>query len=391
MLRSHALPKIAPHFLRVAELRLTHFRNYTSALLENLQPLNVLTGANGSGKTNILEALSLLTPGRGMRRARADEWSNTTGPGTWSVAAQLLIDDDEVRIGTGRTLAAGDADDETSRDIRINGASARRARALADHVTALWLTPEHDGLFRGPAGERRRFLDRLVAALDSSHNGRVTRMEKLLRSRNRLLAEDKLDDRWLLAIEHELAMSAVAVSAARLAHVASLSASINAHHDKASPFPFAVIELQGEMEDMLKDTPGTVAEDRYRENLARARYSDAQAGRTTRGAHLCDLSVQHGPKQIAAAGASTGEQKALLVGLILAQARHAFEQSGRMPLLLLDEIAAHFDALRRAALYDALEHLGAQAFMTGTDPEMFTTLRRRAGFIEVMNGQIQTA
>ncbi len=391
MLRSHALPKIAPHFLRVAELRLTHFRNYTSALLENLQPLNVLTGANGSGKTNILEALSLLTPGRGMRRARADEWSNTTGPGTWSVAAQLMIDDEEVRIGTGRTLAAGDADDETSRDIRINGASARRARALADHVTALWLTPEHDGLFRGPAGERRRFLDRLVAALDPSHNGRVTRMEKLLRSRNRLLAEDKLDDRWLLAIEHELAMSAVAVSAARLAHVANLSASINAHHDKASPFPFAVIELQGEMEDMLKDTPGTVAEDRYRENLARARFSDAQAGRTTRGAHLCDLSVQHGPKQIAAAGASTGEQKALLVGLILAQARHAFEQSGRMPLLLLDEIAAHFDALRRAALYDALEHLGAQAFMTGTDPEMFTTLRRRAGFIEVMNGQIQTA
>ena len=385
---AYASPEIAPRHLRVNELRLTHFRNYMSALLDDLQPLNVLTGANGSGKTNILEALSLLTPGRGLRRARAGEWANAAGPGTWSVSAALQIDDGDVRIGTGRTMLAGNDDEDATREIRINGSAARRAGALADHVTALWLTPEHDGLFRGAAGERRRFLDRLVAALDPAHNTRVGRMEKLLRSRNKLLAEDKLDDRWLLAIEHELAMSAVAVSAARLAHVASLSESIAAHHDKASPFPFAVIELQGEMEDMLKDTPGTVAEDRYRDSLACTRFSDAQAGRTTRGAHLCDLNVQHGPKSIPAARASTGEQKALLVGLILAQARHAFEQSGRMPLLLLDEIAAHFDALRRAALYDALENLSAQTFMTGTDPEMFTTLRGRARFIEVMNGTL---
>jgi DNA replication and repair protein RecF len=375
--------------LRLRELRLSHFRNYTQAELVTDGAIIVLTGANGSGKTNLLEAISLLTPGRGLRRASLNEVCNTSGPGSWAVAARLDNNGDELAIGTGLS-AAQQGDEPMQREVRINAASAKTGD-LAEHVSALWLTPESDGLFRGPAGDRRRFIDRLAMALDPGHGARVNALEKLLRSRNRLLAELSWDEKWLDAIEHELSEAAITVAAARLSQVHSLQDSIHAHQSAASPFPFAELAMQGEIEDMLQQDASIAAEDRYRGILKQTRSVDAQAGRTTRGSHLSDVAVRHGPKGIAAETASTGEQKALLVGLILAQARHVAEARGMAPLLLLDEIAAHLDSIRRAALYNELEKLSAQAWLTGTDPEMFATLHGRAAFVEVTNGSLRVA
>ncbi len=378
-----------PAPFRLRELRLQHFRNYTSAELITDGTIIVLTGANGSGKTNLLEAISLLTPGRGLRRANLNEVCNVSGPGSWAVAARLENNGDDLAIGTG--LSAPAADEESAqREVRINAANAK-AGDLAQHVSALWLTPENDGLFRGPAGDRRRFIDRMAIALDPAHGARVNALEKLLRSRNRLLAEPHWDEKWLDAIEHELAEAAIAVSAARLNLVHSLQASIREHQSPASPFPFAELAMQGEIEDLLHEQSSVAAEDRYREILRQMRSIDAASGRTTRGSHLSDLAVRHGPKDIAAEQASTGEQKALLIGLVLAQARHVADARGMAPLLLLDEIAAHLDAIRRAALYEELEKLGAQAWLTGTDPAMFDALSGRAVFVEVTNGTLQIA
>lgn len=380
---------MTPAFLRVTELRLSHFRNYAQAELVADDAIIVLTGANGSGKTNLLEALSLLTPGRGLRRASLNEVGAIEGPGSWAIAAKLTRGNDDFAIGTGLSAPAGD-EENAQREVRINSLSAK-ASDLAQHVSALWLTPEHDGLFRGPAGDRRRFIDRLTMALDPSHGTRVNALEKLLRSRNRLLAEPQRDDAWLTAIEIELSEAAIAVTAARLSQVESLAASIHEHQNANSPFPYAVLSMQGEIEDLLRAHTSVVTEDRYRDILEQTRGIDAQAGRTTRGSHVSDLKVEHGPKAIPAERASTGEQKALLVGLILAQARHVTAHRGSAPLLLLDEVAAHLDALRRAALYDELEKLSAQAWLTGTDPEMFSTLNGRATFVEVTNGHLRVA
>jgi DNA replication and repair protein RecF len=375
--------------LRVTELRLQYFRNYAQAELITDSAFIVLTGANGSGKTNLLEALSLLTPGRGLRRANLNEVSHSSGPGSWAVAAKLDVKGDDLSIGTG--IKAQTPDENPQREVRINGAPASKTSILADYVSALWLTPESDGLFRGSAGDRRRFLDRLTMALDPAHGPRVSNLEKLLRSRNRLLAERPYDAAWLDALEHELAEMAIAVSAARLSQVESLSASIRGYQNPTSPFPFAVLSLEGEIENLLHAHSSVAAEDLYREILRQTRTIDAQAGRTTRGAHLSDLIVEHGPKAISAEQASTGEQKALLIGLILAQARHVAQHRGLAPLLLLDEIAAHLDNIRRAALYDELERIEAQTWLTGTDAEMFATLSGRAVFVEVTNGALRTA
>ncbi|MES2906913.1 MAG: DNA replication/repair protein RecF [Pseudomonadota bacterium] len=375
--------------LRVTELKLQNFRNYQAAELRTDNSIVVLSGANGAGKTNILEAISLLTPGRGLRRTQLAECAKQNGPGSWAVAAKINLGGDEISIGTG--LSSVNDDDGAQRDVRINGMNAKKSSDLSDYVSALWLTPENDGLFRGTAGERRRFLDRMTMALDPAHNTRVNTLEKLLRSRNRLLADPDHDASWLDAIERELSEAAIAVSAARMAQIDSLMQSIDEHHDTSSPFPFAIINLEGEIEDLLREHTSVEAEDAYRRILRQMRSADAHSGRTTRGSHLSDMCVQHGPKDMAAELASTGEQKALLVGLILAQTRHVVRTRGTAPLLLLDEIAAHLDSLRRAALYDELERVGAQAWLTGTDSGMFSTLSGRAVFIEVANGTLQIA
>jgi DNA replication and repair protein RecF len=247
-----------------------------------------------------------------------------------------------------------------------------------------------DGLFTGAAGERRRFLDRAVLAIDKAHGTRVNAFERAMRGRNRVLAESPGNHAWLNAIEAEMAELAVAIAAARREWV-SLATGLIARADPASPFPAAEVALEGTVEHQLDGHAAAAVEDLYRMDLAGDRPRDAHAGRTLTGPHLSDLRVRHGPKQAAAETCSTGEQKALLIGLVLAQARLALELSGETPVILLDEIAAHLDAERRGALFGILDEIGAQTFMTGTDAGVFAPLGDRAQFFEVRDGQVRDA
>ncbi len=358
----------------VRRLVLSDFRSYPALDVRFGGRLVVLTGDNGAGKTNLLEALSMLTPGRGLRRAEAGEIARIGGTGGWAVSVGL---DEEVggptrQLGTG--LDAPDPAGVTQRRCRIDRAVVPSAKAFADHLRIVWLTPAMDALFAGPASERRRFLDRIVLTLDADHATRVNALDRAMRNRNRILDEGRggrLDQAWVEAAEREVAGLGVAVAAARVDAVARLRGLIAATRDDASPFPWAEMTLTGVVEDLLGLYPALDVEDRYRAILRQERGRDAAAGRTTVGPHLSDLAVRHGPKGIEAAQASTGEQKALVVGLVLAQARLVAAMSGIAPLVLLDEIAAHFDPRRRQALFEALDDLGGQVFMTGADPAAF--------------------
>ena len=371
----------------VRRLRLADFRSYPALDLVVDAQLIALTGENGAGKTNVLEALSMFTPGRGLRRADLGDLARIGGTGRWAASLELETDGDEVQLGTGIEPADGGA----ARRCRIDRAPVSSARAFADHLRLVWLTPAMDGLFAGPAGERRRFLDRLVLAVDSDHGTRVNALERALRNRNRLLEEGMRDAAWLDAAEYELAGLAVGVSAARLEAVTRLAALIHAQRDEASPFPWAEVSLEGEIEQMLPNMPSLEVEDRYRALLRANRGRDAAAGRTLIGPQASDLAVRHGPKQAEAARCSTGEQKALLVGLVLAHARLVAAMTGMAPLVLLDEIAAHFDPRRRAALYEALARLGGQVWMTGADPSAFEGMGAGAQVFKVIQGQIEPA
>lgn len=368
-------------------LRLTDFRNYAQLALDLDRRHVVLVGENGAGKTNLIEALSLLTPGRGFRRARLDEMARVGGDGSFAVSALLDGPDGEVRLGTG--LGAAGEDGERTRLIRIAGAPARAAEDLLEHCRVLWLTPSMDGLFTGPGADRRRFLDRLVLALDPAHGTRVSAFERAMRGRNRLLEEDRFDADWLDAIEAQLAELGAAIAAARVETVACLARLIEATRQE-SPFPHAELALEGEIEARAAlGGPSADVEDFYRDRLATNRRRDAAAGRTLDGPHRADLAVVHGPKGMPAAQSSTGEQKALLVGLVLAHARLVAETVGRAPLLLLDEIAAHLDPRRRRELFDVVETLGGQCWMTGTDVVAFEALGERAQVFEVTGGTVQ--
>jgi len=248
-----------------------------------------------------------------------------------------------------------------------------------------------DGLFNGPASERRRFLDRLVLAVDAEHGSRVNALERALRSRNRLLEEARPDPHWLDAIEHETAELAVAVTAARVETVTRLQGTLAARRDSGSAFPAAEIALAGALEPLVPRHPAIEVEDRYRQMLRDNRARDATAGRTLEGPHLSDLDVIYAPKQIPAADASTGEQKALLIGLVLAHAALLTEMSSFAPVLLLDEVVAHLDPSRRAALYAELEQLGAQAFLTGADAAAFVEIETRADMLEISPGLVRKA
>jgi len=372
---------------RIRRLSLSNFRSYRAAELNVEAALVVLVGPNGAGKTNMIEALSVLAPGRGVRRATLDEIAFAEGDGSWAVAAQVEGMLGLTTLGTGIVAQAAD-DAATARKCRIDGESVTSAAAFADHLSIVWMTPALDGLFAGPASERRRFLDRLVLAVDGAHNGRVNALERALRSRNRLLEQQNADQHWLDAIERETAEVAVAVAAARAETVRRLAGMLARAKDPSSPFPWADIALDGWVENALLEQPATDVEDRYRTVLRENRARDGAAGRTTDGPHLTDLDVLHGPKGIPAGNASTGEQKALLVGLILAHAALVTEMTGAAPLLLLDEIGAHLDPTRRGALYDALARLGAQVWMTGADPALFTEVASRAQVFEIAPGRV---
>lgn len=366
----------------ICRLVLTEFRSYRALNLQVAAPMIALTGENGAGKTNILEALSLLTPGRGLRRADFAEMVREAGPGTFAIAAEITG-----RATDGLWLGTGLAETGSSqRQYRIDRQPAGSVRDFADHVRAVWLTPAMDGLFAGAPGERRRYLDRLVLAVDAAHAQRTNALERALRNRNKLLEMGTQDSAWLDAAEREVAGLAIAVAAARSETVDRLSGLINAGRDETSPFPWAELTLEGEFDRMVEALSALDAETRYRDILREQRRADAAAGRTLYGPQVSDLKVRHGPKQLAAAKASTGEQKALLVGLTLAHATLVRSMTGIAPLVLLDEVAAHFDVLRRAALFERLALLGSQVWMTSADPAAFAEIRQDTEIYTISSG-----
>ena len=368
----------------ISKLSLTDFRNY-SALSLGLRPgAVVLTGENGAGKTNLLEAVSFLSPGRGLRRAAYAEIARHGAADGFAVHARVSSAEGDIEIGTG--TAQGGL--EGGRRIRINGVDARSAEELLDILRVVWMTPAMDALFAGPAGDRRRFLDRLVLAIDPNHGRRTLDYEKAMRGRNRLLADDSRDWGWFDAIEAQMAETGVAIAAARAELVRLLSAMIAKLPDDG-PFPRALIALDGDVEREIGEKPAVEVEEDLRRQLAAGRSRDRAAGRTLDGPHRSDLLVRHSVKDMPAELSSTGEQKALLIGLVLSHARLTAEMAGAAPILLLDEVAAHLDPGRRAALFSILGELNCQTFMTGTEPSLFSSLTGEAQFLTVSHGEVR--
>src|SRR6201995_737641 len=371
---------------RIHRLALTHFRNYRAASVETTTGMVVLVGPNGAGKTNCLEAISFLSPGRGLRRATLEDVADNQGDGSWAVSAEVEGALGLATLGTGIEAPIAEAQ-STTRRCRIDREPVGSAAAFGDHFRMVWLTPAMDGLFMGAASERRRFFDRLVLAIDSEHSSRVSALERSLRSRNRLLEVRNFDDHWCDAIERETAELAVAVAATRGQTAVKLAAMLRARGE-ASAFPSAQIALDGWMENALLSEPALAVEDRYRKTLRDNRVRDAAAGRTLDGPHLTDLQVVYAPKTMPARDASTGEQKALLIGLVLAHAALVAETTGIVPLLLLDEVVSHLDPNRRTALFAELAKLGAQVWLTGADPAAFAELNSSGEIFDVDNGRV---
>lgn len=372
--------------VRINRVSLTHFRSYRAMSVTAEADLVVLVGPNGAGKTNLLEALSFLSPGRGLRRATLEDVADTQGDGSWAVAVEIEGALGLASLGTGIEPAVEGL--TAARKARVDREPVSSPAAFGDHLRLVWLTPTMDGLFLGAASERRRFLDRLVLAIDSDHTSRVSALERSLRSRNRLLEDARPDPHWLDAVEHETAELAVAVGALRAETVKRLQGAI-AQRAGNSAFPTATLALDGWIENALLREPARDIEDHYRDVLREQRPRDAAAGRTLDGVHLTDLLVGYAPKAITARDASTGEQKALLIGLVIAHAHLVSEMTGITPILLLDEVVAHLDPMRRAALFAELETLGAQVWMTGADAALFGEISPRACMLNVAPGTVK--
>lgn len=375
-------------------LVLTDFRGYAAARLQATAEPVVLTGPNGAGKTNLLEALSFLAPGRGLRRARLSEVDRRVRDGTgalglpaagpWAVHARLATPAGDVEIGTGRESL----DASERRTLRIDGAPAKSHGALSEHLSVVWLTPSMDRLFVDGSSARRRFLDRLVHGFDGEHASRLNAYEQAMRERARLLRDGPMDQSWLAALEETMAATGVAIAAARREVTARLD---QACAEAVGPFPAARLALAGEIEAMLESLPALAAEERFRARLAELRSLDRESGTTALGPHRSDLAVRHAVTGMPAAEGSTGEQKALLIAIVLAHGRLQVDLRGRTPLMLLDEVVAHLDPARRQALFGELGRLGAQAWLTGTDAELFEGLRGAAQFFSVADASVAAA
>lgn len=368
----------------VRRLLLSDFRNYENARLETDAQVVVLFGPNGAGKTNMLEALSFLSPGRGLRRAKLRDAGRENGAGGWSVAARLSTPDGDVDAGTG--LQGGPENGGGKRSVRIDGVDATPT-ALGELIGVQWLTPRMDRLFAEGASARRRFLDRLVYGFDRGHGGRVTAYERSMRERNALLSQGDGDGAWLEALEERMAADGIAVAAARQDAVERLSAALA---EAVGPFPGANLRVEGELEAGLLDKPALEIENRFRESLAENRRRDRDAGHASHGPHRSDLSVLHAQKGQPAGQCSTGEQKALLIAIQLANARLEAARRGSGPLLLLDEVAAHLDKARRAALFEEILSLSGQVWLTGTDHEVFRPLGADGEFFQIADAQVLT-
>ncbi len=376
----------------VRRLTLTDFRCYERLRLDTDGAPIVLTGANGAGKTAILEALSYLAPGRGLRRARLGDVTRRGAGSGWAVAARIRRPDgEEVETGTGTaTGEATDADNGAAerRAVRIDGSAARGPAALAEVLSIVWLTPRMDRLFVDAASGRRRFLDRLVYGFDAAHARRVAAYDQALRERGRLLQNGGANDSWLSALEETMAELGIAVAAARRDTVARLEGAL-AHG--VGPFPAAALGLAGTVEAWLDEMPAVEVEAAFRDGLRATRGRDSETGGAGIGPHRGDLAVHHLANDLPADQCSTGEQKALLISIVLADVRIKAVREGGAPLLLLDEVAAHLDGERRDALFAEIVALKGQAWLTGTEASLFGGLAGHAEFIEVAGGQVRAA
>ena len=368
--------------LSVTRLRLSQFRCYAEAAFDGDERPVVLTGPNGAGKTNMLEAVSYLGPGRGLRQARLADVDRRGGDAGWAVAATVSGPVGSIELGTGRNPSS------TRRAVRVNGATASGQSALADYVSIVWLTPQMDRLFLEGVAARRRFLDRLVFGFDTAHAGRVSAYEHAMRERARLLKLGRRDDGWLSALEDTMAGRGIAIAAARRDMAGRLA---RACAEASGPFPAAGIAAIGQVEDWLEEVPALAAEDRLRERLAAQRDDDAASGRTSVGSHRSDFAVRHLEKNMPADLCSTGEQKALLTAVVLANARLQAAERGMAPLLLLDEVTAHLDVGKRCVLFETLLGLGVQAWLTGTDRHLFDELGEQAQFYTVADATLRPA
>ena len=379
--------------MAVQRLVLTNFRCYSSLRMNIESPLVVLTGANGAGKTNLLEAISFLVPGRGLRMARLSDLArrNNTDVNSnqcWAVAATVNGLDGVYDVGTG--VSEEVAREKPRRVVRINGVPARGQSALGERLAALWLTPDMQRLFTEGASGRRRFLDRLVFGFDPAHAGRLKSFERSLRDRSRLLQNKitqgkAVDPAWLNVLEETIVEKGVAITAARIGLINRLNPACAMG---VGPFPSAFLALDGVLDSWLKIMPAVEVEDRYRSSLLSSRGDDPGGRLEAIGPHRSDVTVMHIRKNAPAAQCSTGEQKALLISIVLANARLQSLERGAVPILLLDEIAAHLDEERRTALYSEILALGAQAWMTGTDPSLFAPLLGNAQYFSVANAKI---
>jgi len=386
----------------VTRLVLTEYRNYQSLTLDVPAQSVVLTGPNGAGKTNVLEAISLLAPGRGLRRAKLADFARTqsagdasalSGTARWAVAAEITAGADTTRIGTGVEASQPNegglepsAERPTERRVvRIDGQSARGPAALAEIVAVRWLTPQMDRLFVEGASHRRRFLDQITGGYDTNHAARISAYDRTLRQRSVLLREGRGDRAWIGALEETIAELGVAIVAARRDVVSRVSAAMA---DGGEVHPGAHLAVQGDVERWLEGQPALAAESNFREALERGRDQDALTGGAATGAHRSDLAVWQTARDMPAHQCSTGEQKAILIAIVLADVRLLATTTGQAPVVLLDEVAAHLDEDRRDVLFDLVLGLGAQIWATGTDVKMFRGLEDRAQFLKVVAGKI---
>lgn len=364
---------------RFLSLQLHQFRNYHTATLSTDAPMVILRGPNGAGKTNILEAVSLFSPGRGLRRARLSMMSRQPEQQPWSLSAQLTTGAETLQIGTGLDPQGGE-----KRLVRIDGQAQRTQSVLANHLSLSWHTPQMDGLFQESDSARRRYLDRLVYGVDAAHLTRVNRYEHAMRERSKLLHEGSADDAWLGTLEQAMSQQGLAIWHARQTIIQQLNAMMP---PEATGFPPAQLQLTSGADAALSDTNEQVAW--FQSELRARRRRDAAAGRATFGAHRDALQVVHVPKQTEAIYCSTGEQKALLLSILLAHAALRKEQVGQAPVILLDEVVAHLDVARRASLAQALRELNTQCWLTGTDASDFSAFYPQSLSFDISEGAIR--